>query len=185
MYVGVATDKLDTLQCLVQHGISIPSFTQTKEVAAEFINQGEKIVCRTILTGHSGQGIIVAQTVEELVDCQLYTVLVPKDKEYRVHVFNGSVIDFAQKKAQNGSTRAPYIRSHENGWVFCREGVTLPDAIAEEAIKAVVALGLDFGAVDIATKREDNTPVVFEVNTAPGICGTTLDRYVAAIRRIL
>jgi glutathione synthase/RimK-type ligase-like ATP-grasp enzyme len=39
-------------------------------------------------------------------------------------------------------------------------------------------LGLDFGAVDIGHRIIDNKVFVFEVNTAPGIEGTTLQRYV-------
>ena len=42
-------------------------------------------------------------------------------------------------------------------------------------------LGLDFGAVDIGHRLIDNKLFVFEINTAPGITGTTLDNYAKAI----
>jgi glutathione synthase/RimK-type ligase-like ATP-grasp enzyme len=43
------------------------------------------------------------------------------------------------------------------------------------AVAAVNTLGLDFGAVDIAECGDH--AVVFEVNTAPGIDGTTVSKY--------
>jgi glutathione synthase/RimK-type ligase-like ATP-grasp enzyme len=42
-------------------------------------------------------------------------------------------------------------------------------------------MGLDFGAVDIGHRLIDNQFFVFEVNTAPGLEGTTLDKYAKAI----
>jgi glutathione synthase/RimK-type ligase-like ATP-grasp enzyme len=40
----------------------------------------------------------------------------------------------------------------------------------------VSALGLDFGAVDVAL-RKDGVPVVWEVNKAPGLEGGSLKKY--------
>lgn len=53
--------------------------------------------------------------------------------------------------------------------------------IETEAIKAVNALGLDFGAVDIVTEKNTGIPYVLEVNTAPGNEGTTTQKYVDSI----
>jgi Fe-S cluster assembly iron-binding protein IscA len=99
-------------------------------------------------------------------------------------VFKGSVIDFVQKKLKSGFTPKPYIRSHDNGWVFCREGVELPSKVKEAAIEAVAALNLDFGAVDLAISKKGSV-CVFEVNTAPGIEGTTVTNYAKAISAYL
>jgi hypothetical protein len=99
-------------------------------------------------------------------------------------VFKGSVIDFVQKKLKSGFTPKPYIRSHDNGWVFCREGVELPESVSNTALRAVEALGLDFGAVDLAISKKGKV-CVFEVNTAPGIEGTTVTNYTKAIKAYL
>ena len=48
---------------------------------------------------------------------------------------------------------------------------------------AIKVLGLDFGAVDIIYNKQEDKWYVLEVNTAPGIYGTTLDKYVNAIMR--
>jgi glutathione synthase/RimK-type ligase-like ATP-grasp enzyme len=75
------------------------------------------------------------------------------------------------------------IRSWNNGWVFCHENVQAPPKVCEVAIQAVESLGLDFGAVDIGFREKEGKAFVFEVNTAPGIEGTTVRHYVEAVRR--
>ena len=142
------------------------------------------MVCRTTLSGHSGQGIVIASSPEELVDAPLYTQFIEKDKEYRVHVFNGVIIDFQQKKRRRGEEQNDDIRNHANGWVYARSDVVLPEDVETNAIRATLSLGLDFGAVDICTDLDGNA-IVFEVNTAPGIFNTTLDKYVEAIKELL
>jgi len=48
----------------------------------------------------------------------------------------------------------------------------------DEGLASVMALGLDFGAVDIVYNENDNKAYVLEINTAPGLSGTTLEKYV-------
>jgi glutathione synthase/RimK-type ligase-like ATP-grasp enzyme len=97
-----------------------------------------------------------------------------------LYVFDGQVIDVQQKRRREGANATNEIRNTANGWVFCREGVEAP-AIAVEAAKAAVeALGLDFGAVDIKCNRQGTRCAVLEVNTAPGLEGTSLVNYGAA-----
>ena len=45
------------------------------------------------------------------------------------------------------------------------------------ATNAIDAIGLDFGAVDVGYDEKTNTCVVYEINTAPGIEGSTVDWY--------
>ena len=53
-----------------------------------------------------------------------------------------------------------------------------PDPVRDTiAVNAVKALGLDFGAVDIIYNEKENQYYVLEVNTAPGLEGTTLIKY--------
>ena len=183
--VKLAINKRNTFEELSRYEVSIPDFTEHKETAKSWIEQAHKVVCRQTLTGHSGQGIIIANTVEELVDAPLYVKFIKKDKEYRVHVFNGKVIDYQLKKKKHNYEGGLYgIRNHLNGWIYARTDVVLPEAIANESIKAVAALGLDFGAVDICTGLDGHV-YVFEVNTAPGLFGTTLEKYKQTIGELL
>lgn len=178
---GPATNKLLCFQRLMRSGVSIPDFAITRERARELFRDNGVVMCRTTVTGNSGQGIVIARTPEELIDAPLYTRHVRHKNEYRVHVAFGKVIDYVQKKKRSGNENTNIlVRSHNNGWVFCREGVVLPDVVKEQAIAAVAALGLDFGAVDLGHRVGDNLAFVFEVNTAPGIEGTTIEKYTAA-----
>ncbi|GAG47489.1 unnamed protein product, partial [marine sediment metagenome] len=76
------------------------------------------------------------------------------------------------------------IRNTDNGWVYCRGGVDAPEAVITAAVRAVDCLGLDFGAVDIGYNEHYDRCAVFEVNTAPGLEGTTLDKYFEAFRTV-
>ena len=176
--VQLASNKLCTVQAL--HHLPIISWTISKETALGWLHQGYKVYCRTTLTGHSGSGIVVANTADELVQAPLYTKGIDVDKEYRIHVFDGKVIDVTQKKRRNGVESSDLIRNHSNGWVFARIDVEASDEVKELAVNAVTGLGLDFGACDIVIDAEGN-PYLLEVNTAPGLEGTTLKKYTEAI----
>ncbi len=124
----------------------------------------------------------------DVCSAPLYTRYVKKADEYRLHVFDGRVIDIQQKRKRRGipNEEIDYqIRNTASGWVYCRDDVDCPDSCSALAIRAVAALGLDFGAVDIGYNRHTQTPCVYEVNTAPGLEGTTLTRYYEALERRL
>jgi glutathione synthase/RimK-type ligase-like ATP-grasp enzyme len=133
--------------------------------------------------GHSGQGI---ETVSEgeLPDAPLYTKRAKRKAEYRVHVLRGTIIDIQQKKRRNGSDRGALVWNHGTGYVYCREGVECPDNVKNTAILAVASLGLDFGAVDMILSKQDEA-LVLEVNTAPGLVGTTISKYKEAFNGVL
>lgn len=152
------------------------------------INDGKTVVCRTILNGHSGAGIVLASTEEELVDAPLYTEYIPKKEEYRVHVFNGEVIHVSRKARRKDVPDENVnwkIRNHNNGFIFQHENFELPDECNVQALLAVKDLGLDFGAVDIIWNDKQQKAYVLEVNTAPGIEGKTLDAYVNAFKKVM
>jgi hypothetical protein len=135
------------------------------------------VVCRTVLTGHSGNGIVLANTPDELVPAKLYTKYVKKKDEFRVHCSRDTVIAI-QKKYALGYVNPNYqIRSHDNGFIFIRGGFTTPDGVVEQAQAAIAACGLDFGAVDVIYNTHEDKAYTLEVNTAPGLEGQTILDY--------
>jgi glutathione synthase/RimK-type ligase-like ATP-grasp enzyme len=147
------------------------------------------IVCRTVLNGHSGKGIVLSNSLEELVEAPLYVEYKKKKYEFRIHIMNGEVIDIQQKKRRLEVDREAVnwqIRNHKNGWCYAREidpGLRHKVIECERYAKtAMFMTNLDFGAVDVIWSAEDNRPYVLEINTAPGLEGKTLDIYVKAIR---
>lgn len=180
--VNLARNKLDTFDRLLNNHISIPEYTENKDEAQSW--EGV-VVCRKTVTGQEGQGIVIAQSPDEIVDAPLYTKHLRHKHEYRVHVFKGEVIDFTQKKKRADVEVDSFVRNSAGNWVFCRQDVVLPEDASEQAIKAVNSLGLDFGAVDIAYRERENKAFVLEVNTAAGLEGTTLERYTQAFKSYL
>lgn len=190
--VAKATNKLSTFVLLKQHNVSIPEFTTDFTVAKAWAkDEGKIVVARSTLTGNSGAGIyIIDPSSEEDYDYTrnfpLWTKHLRHKFEYRVHVFKETVLDVTQKKKKSGEQNVDqYVRSHKKGWVFCRENIIVPDIVLEEALKAVTALKLDFGAVDIGYREREDKAFVFEVNTAPGIEGITLEKYIGALNEMV
>lgn len=187
--VGTASNKLTFMSHMVEQGLGhlLPGFANNEDDAVRLLESRRNgiVVARTTLQGHSGAGIVLCRTEEEVRavrGARLYTLHCRHRDEYRVHVFNDAVIDFAMKKRRgdfDGEVNT-LVRSYPNGWVFCREDVQLPEAVARAACLAVAGCGLDFGAVDVAHRVGDNEAKVLEVNTAPGLQGTTLERYSSA-----
>jgi predicted ATP-grasp superfamily ATP-dependent carboligase len=186
-HVKLAADKLLSFNKLKEAQVSIPDFTTDIEVAKTWIAEEYMVLARTKLNGHSGQGIKVCKVVEDLIAAPLYVRYYRKKFEFRVHVFSGQVIDYVQKKKREGIAEEEfnkYIRSYTNGWVFCRDDIEQIDEVKTQAIKAVAALGLDFGAVDIVWTKKDKA-IVLEVNTAPALEGTTVEKYKQAVLPLL
>ena len=180
-----AANKLLTLVRLESAGVKCVKSCDNIYTAQQLLRQGNSLYARTKLCAHSGEGIIYLSPENGMwINAPLYTIAFPTDREYRVHVFNGKPIDVQQKRKREGVEVNKYIRNTANGWVFARENVTPPYAAYKESVKAVQALGLTFGAVDVLVD-EDNNVAVCEVNTAPGLQGTTLDNYVYAIKEMM
>jgi len=179
--VTLASNKWQTFVALSQEGVAVPTpeWTTQKEVAQQW---DKKVVVRAILNGSGGAGITVVEPGQPLPDAPLYTKYLGKRSEWRVHVFGDSVISAQYKALKNGTENPNFlVRNHANNWVYTRGVVgELSEDVKAVAVKAVKALGLDFGAVDLAL-REDQA-YVLEINTAPGLQGQTVTAYVEAIR---
>jgi glutathione synthase/RimK-type ligase-like ATP-grasp enzyme len=180
--VALASNKLRAFRTMLEANVNVVPFTTHKFDVERWLDEGTKVVARKLLSSHSGRGIVVIKTKEDFVPAPLYTKYIKKDDEFRVHVFKEKVIDYVCKRKRTGVEADPYIRSHNNGWVFCRDAITLSEGVKNEAVAAVKALGLDFGAVDVVFRN--GRAFVLEVNTAPGLEGTTLQRYADAFRRL-
>lgn len=181
---AIASNKLLTFQKLAERPeVSLPLFTTKLSDAQAWIDDGRVVVCRTKLNGHSGAGIILAARVEDLVtNCPLYVQYIKKAREFRVHVAFGKVIDIqAKRKRVDYDGEVDYaIRNHHTGWVYCRENIEEPDDLRQQALDSILTLGLDFGAVDIIYNKHLNKSYVLEVNTAPGLENTTVEKYTNA-----
>jgi glutathione synthase/RimK-type ligase-like ATP-grasp enzyme len=180
--ISLASNKLNTfLEFRSKSFTDVPDWTTNPSEAQHWLDLGLKVYCRTTTRGHSGNGIVICNDGDRLAYAPLYTLHSKHKHEYRVHVFRGQVLDIQMKRKRNGALGGTGIRNHANGWVYARAEIAPPEELLLSSIKAVQLLNLDFGAVDIGHRIIDNKFFVFEVNTAPGLEGTTLDKYSKAI----
>lgn len=181
--VALAANKLHAFEKFQQNEVSAPWWTVNKREAEEKLINGCTIVVREKLNGHSGDGITIITPeiyfAQGLIPAPLYTNYIKKTDEYRAHVFDGKVF-FVQRKARKKDVPDDevnwQVRNHANGFIFAHDGVEIPQEAQELSVKAVAALGLDFGAVDLI-KTKTGRWYVLEVNTACGMEGTTLKKY--------
>lgn len=142
------------------------------------------IVARTILAGHSGAGIVICPDRASLVQAPLYVQYIKKQDEFRIHVGkdrNGqSIIISEQQKRRRQDHDNPnwQVRNHQNGFIYARENIQVPEQVRTVARTALLSTNLDFGAVDVIWNNNSQRAYVLEINTAPGITGTTVDDYV-------
>lgn len=188
--VKVASNK-QTFFETVEGKVNIPPFTADKDVAYEWLKEGGSIIVREVLTGHSGNGIVYIDSLDLWEEynhdnAKMYVKYIPKKDEYRVHVMFGEVVDVQRKAAKKDFVGEPNwkVRNHKNGFVFVREGVDPDDEVLNQAKLAVKEVGLDFGAVDIIWNNHYKKAVVLEINTAPGLEGTTLKNYINGLTEI-
>lgn len=182
--VEIATSKMRTFDVLQAANVHIPEYTRDRATAQAWCRR-HRVLGRDADRGSEGAGITVYEAGSEVGQHRFYVKYIPKAREFRVHVFGGQVIDVQEKLKKSGGKLA-YVRNTANGYVFTRGGLTdnpPPPGVRELAISAVTALGLHFGGVDVGSHATLGA-YVYEVNTAPGIEGTTVLKYKEALNAL-
>lgn len=183
--IKTAVNKLEAFVAMQNAGVRVPSFTQSEAIAQAWVQDGHKVVARHTLTGSGGDGIQILSSVDDF-PCQapLYALYIPKKSEFRFHISHNSVFDIQRKMRRRDVPDDKVnwqVRNHNNGFIFGRGGEPIEPEVYEQvstnAKQAVRALGLDFGAVDVIWNEKTSRAYVLEVNTAPGLEGTTLSNY--------
>ena len=175
-------NKIRQLNAFTRSNVSCPAFALTAEEARRIGSR--TLFARTLINATNGRGIVEFEISQEHYPiAPLYTEYIPKKAEYRFHVFGGAVIDVQQKRKKQGfeDERNTRIRNVNNGYVYCRDGVTPPHGAADLAIRAVEACGYQYGAVDLIYNERRGQCYVLEVNSRPGLMGTTVEKYAEAL----
>ncbi|TET61116.1 MAG: hypothetical protein E3J47_05780 [Candidatus Stahlbacteria bacterium] len=77
------------------------------------------------------------------------------------------------------------VRSNTRGWKFSSvKPENIPHDLIVESIKALRALELEFGAVDCVVDTEGKAWII-EVNTGPGLEGTSFKKYVETFTKVI
>lgn len=212
-HVARASNKLRTFESLPE--AIVPPFTKDRSVAQQWFDEDKGVVARTRLTAKGGEGILMYFredgncSTNDIVAAPLYTQYIKKRAEFRIHLIKHPryvlpvIFDVQQKRKrrndeeecevdcdlantdeQTALTRQR-IRNYDNGWVFTREDVVVPDAVYDVAVTAFAVSELDFGAIDVVFNEYHNRAYVLEINTAPGLEGTTLENYTYALMDVI
>lgn len=180
-------NKLTCFNILRDNNVSHPEFV----TSAESVTRDHTWLARHTVTGSGGRGITIINPGDSVPSAPLYVKYIPKKYEVRIHVANGRTFDVQQKMFRRGTQGDVNhkIRSHDNGFIFVRHGLSIPTGALHkcksEAEKAVVALGMDFGAVDVIFNERQDKAYVLEVNSSPGVENSTATNYVNMLRSMV
>ena len=109
--------------------------------------------------------------------------------EYRIHATQTEAFSANRKARRDGVPEDQRWKHTFNNSVWFNEAnpefrkPTTWEDIKAEAIKAVTALSLDFGAVDIKVNNRGKFFII-EVNSAPSLGGATRDSYLELLPRL-
>lgn len=170
--------------------VLVPLSTTDFFVANDWLLRGETVVERAVLRGHSGQGIrIVEPGFDMLQHVPLYTVYHKKTDEFRIHFGPTGIIKAARKGRKRDVPDENVnwkVRNLAGGFVYGLWDIgDVPDKVLDVCQVIMDNSKLDFGAIDVIYHKPTNTALVLEINTAPGLSGTTIQAYADSIKEAL
>jgi hypothetical protein len=184
---GHSINKLAQYEWFKQQGLSALEFTTSGYTANDWYAEGKVVFGRKYLNSSCGKGIIIfdPSIVEGFApnNCPVYTVYKKKKREFRVHVFKDTVVSVVEKRKKVGWTdqRDTKVRNLANGYIFCQQVENEPAGLRELALKVAGVSPSDFRGVDIGYNERNDELFIIEVNSAPGITGTNIRKYVEGI----
>lgn len=178
--VNICINKKTFFQRMQGHNI-VPPFAFSKDEALRHLQF--PIICRTRLEGADGQGVVVANNADDLVSAKLYTQLMDKTAEYRVHLgrrFDGGIVLIAAQKKRLGAAHGESpIWTGEHVYMDYIEPSELPRHVFDVTKRSMELMPeLTFGGFDVIDTAAWGARVV-EVNSAPLQTPTTARKYAA------
>lgn len=190
--LNLARNKLRTRLTLQERDILVPETTTDYYIALSWVNEGFPVVWRPEYHRH-GDGFTLMDP-HEANPTPLprnrggyYAKYVDKREEYRVHVLRRRILYVQEKAAPNRHVRdTAKVWNRDNGFTFhCLTGWGNHPHRQQFSVarRAVQAVGLDFGGVDLLIGKDDGRAYVCEINSAPALRDDfTRDKYADAFR---
>lgn len=190
-----------------EHGVktALWVFPQNPQEVEKFINDNElgnkKVIIKSLL-GSRGRGLYLLETGQEAI--QWFTQrgfgghIIEKyynyNKEYRLHVTeNGCFYTCRKMLKQDAETR--WYRNDSNCvWIIEENPLFARPrswaAIEEHCVKALNAVGLDFGACDVRVQSERENGqledfIICEINSAPSFGDITAEKYKQQLQQFI
>jgi glutathione synthase/RimK-type ligase-like ATP-grasp enzyme len=113
-------------------------------------------------------------------------------KEYRLHVTNDGCFYACRKMLKNDATDRWHRHDSNSVWIIQENPLfdkpSNWDEIVEHSTKALNAVGLDIGAVDVkctSSKNKKQDFIILEINSAPAFGEITTQKYINEIKNII
>lgn len=180
---GMSVDKLTQYKWFAENDIPALEFTTDSEIVNGWLADKHVVFGRKYLNSSCGKGIVVIEQQGNIPKLPVYTKYKKKKREFRVHVFKDEVVNVTEKKRRKefDGERDTKIRNLANGYVFVQTVANEPPGLRELALSAAKVSGSDFRGVDIGYNEKKDELFVIEVNSAPGIQGTNIQKYLDAM----
>lgn len=168
--VSVCINKLKFFQRLAGTGLTPAFSTDQRGLACP-------VICRTRIEGADGEGAVIADRPDQLVNARLYVQLEPKTAEYRVHVGrkpDGQIVIIgAQQKFRRNLEQMRDQRIWTGDctyfvWTVGGLPVVLPPEVERVSLATLASLSeLTFAGLDVIFDSARNKAFVVEANSAP------------------
>ena len=197
--VALVSDKLSFYKLLdgkFDPDLLVPWTTDLSKALEWLKEKDTSVFARTKLRASGGEGIVIMtkDDPDSFVKAPLYTQYVKKSDEYRIHVAGGKVFLMQRKGLRKhddeGNEIDPSkvdwrIRNLANGFIFARDNINPPKVVVDSALAVYEHLGLDFYGADVTYNSKSGRAYVLEVNTAPGLNGSTVGDYATALKGLI
>jgi hypothetical protein len=180
--------------------------TPARRVAEEWIEQGSRVMARTMIRSSQGNGIVISPD-DPLPNASLYTKVFtgPRVREYRAYIVAGKCVDLVEKRRYTKERRerigiesniyTKLVRAHKNGWAFCRNTFDVNEedksTLMDAGTTVAKHFNLGWGAVDLIASLSDDKELLevraIETNSSIGLTNdqTTVDKLADAWAEVI
>ncbi len=181
------TNKLRSLELFQQAGLNTPRFWRNKRDIRCFPvlarnRQHSRGTDIKIVNGNNYN--LSANNFDRIPDADYYVELLSQIRELRIHVFNDKVIAATRRFFSGENLEGQQVQERgvikSSTFGFSHETVEIEDieeSYLDSAKKAIRAIGLNFGAVDLLISRDRELPYPLECNSAPRLSDLRLEVY--------
>lgn len=189
--ISKAQSKVLAFTDLEALGLPVPRWSKDYDTLRQRIG-GERLILarRDGLSHGAGMSLVDSGASSSGLHADFFVERLSYHREFRVHVFQGSVIHSQVKVKSGEAPDGVLARNFENGWLYTSQNIEryVPVATLKQAqdlaVSCMAQLGLDFGAVDLLQNKKGKI-FFLEVNSAPALrSDATFGAYLKAIKEL-
>lgn len=156
----------------------------------------KKLIIKS-LTGSRGRGLYLMENANQALEWfrshgygnHIIEKYYNYNREYRLHVSKNGCFYTNRKMLRQDAEQRWYRNDSNCTWILETNPLfNKPnnwDAIVEECVKALNAVGLDIGACDVRVASNSDNFIICEINSAPSFGEITAQKYEAEINRLI